>query len=473
MDDIDDHIDEVPIIGHDGSINPPTDEQDSNQTQQQSSFTNYQKLTFIAMCCTYLSSMMSFSIIAPFFPTEAEKKDVSHSQIGFIFSVYNLVCFFASPLWGKLIPVIGTKFTFLAGCWVAGGCNVIFGFLDQLESGTQFLVFCYVVRSLEAVGAAASITAAMAIVANAFPDNVAVVMGWLEVFSGLGFAVGPPLGGALYQLGGYKLPFIVQGGIVILILVVNIFLLPGQDSNSSKEMGSFRALFRIPAVWPLSFAILVGSAALSFLDPTLSLHLQQFNLSPTVIGAVFLLVGGCYAIFSPVWGYLADKKRILRLMIVLGFHAAGVAYLLMGPSSVLKLPNELWIICMGLGLLGISIGCGLVPIFLDLLSTAFWYGMPDNLATQSIVSGLFNGMFSLGAFMGPFAGGVLTERYGFPVAASYFACANISVVFVIGLFGVWEYQCGYGRRKPRVKEETLKDDPNERSPLITEAPSWE
>ena len=33
----------------------------------------------------------------------------------------------------------------------------------------------------------------------------------------------------------------------------------------------------------------------------------QFNLSPTVIGLVFLLVGGCYALFSPLWGYLADK----------------------------------------------------------------------------------------------------------------------------------------------------------------------
>ena len=41
-------------------------------------------------------------------------------------------------------------------------------------------------------------------------------------------------------------------------------------------MGSFIMLLKtVPPTWPLSFAILAGSASLSFLDPTLSLHLQQ------------------------------------------------------------------------------------------------------------------------------------------------------------------------------------------------------
>ena len=48
-------------------------------------------------------------------------------------------------------------------------------FLDELEAGQQFLIFAYIVRSVEAVGSAASITACMTIVANIFPNNVALV----------------------------------------------------------------------------------------------------------------------------------------------------------------------------------------------------------------------------------------------------------------------------------------------------------
>lgn len=34
----------------------------------------------------------------------------------------------------------------------------------------------------------------------------------------------------------------------------------------------------------------------------------QFSLSPSLIGVVFLLIGGLYALTQPLWGYLADKK---------------------------------------------------------------------------------------------------------------------------------------------------------------------
>ena len=43
--------------------------------------------------------------------------------------------------------------------------------------------------------------------------------GLFELAGGLGFAVGPVIGGALYQLGGFRLPFLSVGGFVLLSVV--------------------------------------------------------------------------------------------------------------------------------------------------------------------------------------------------------------------------------------------------------------
>lgn len=46
------------------------------------------------------------------------------------------------------------------------------------------------------------------------------------MFTGLGLIVGPPLGGWLYQAGGYELPFLVLGCVVLLMVPFNIMVMP-------------------------------------------------------------------------------------------------------------------------------------------------------------------------------------------------------------------------------------------------------
>ena len=48
--------------------------------------------------------------------------------------------------------------------------------------------------------------------------------GLFELAGGLGFAVGPVIGGALYQLGGFRLPFL-SVGVFVLLSVVPCFIL--------------------------------------------------------------------------------------------------------------------------------------------------------------------------------------------------------------------------------------------------------
>ncbi|XP_063958991.1 MFS-type transporter SLC18B1-like isoform X2 [Lytechinus pictus] len=436
------------------SINPTSDPENGDDEEEKKSkpLTLNQKLTFAGIASMYLTSMMSFSVLAPFFPNEAEKKGVTPAETGLVFGIFALVSFISSPFWGKYLPVIGAKFMYLSGCFVAAGCNLLFGFLVDIESKTTFLAYCFAIRVVESLGSAATITAGMAIVANVFPDNIAQMSGMLELFSGLGFACGPPLGSLFYGIGGYKLPFIVLGCTAMVISIIDIFILPSLKSDNKKEeSGSVLAVLKIPAVSIVLAACMWGSACLGFSDPTLSIHLTSppLNVHPSMVGVLFLLIGGTYGLFAPFWGYIADKKRVTRFMMVIGFYITGISFMLIGPSPLFNVEGKLWIIILSLALLGFSIGIGLMPAFLDLLISAKWYGLPDNLSTQAILSGLFNGAFSLGTFVGPTVGGALVNQMGFDWSSTIFAGGCFVVVIVLSLFGVWEYQCGKGRRKPK------------------------
>lgn len=56
--------------------------------------------------------------------------------------------------------------------------------------------------------------------------------GSLETFSGLGLALGPPLGGFLYQSFGYELPFIFLGCFVLLMVPFNMCILPNYGKSA-------------------------------------------------------------------------------------------------------------------------------------------------------------------------------------------------------------------------------------------------
>ena len=56
-----------------------------------------------------------------------------------------------------------------------------------------------------------------------------------------------------------------------------------------------------------SMSIIATSMSIGFLQATLEPHLRQFNLSPVVLGLMFVINGGTYALTAPAWGWLCDN----------------------------------------------------------------------------------------------------------------------------------------------------------------------
>ncbi|KAI5762260.1 SLC18B1 [Gulo gulo luscus] len=444
-----------------GTRLPRGDDPPGNARETSRQLSREQLFVLISAASINLGSMMCYSILGPFFPKEAEKKGVSNTVTGMIFGCYALFDLLASLVFGKYLVQIGAKFMFVAGMFVSGGVTILFGVLDQVPDGPIFIAMCFLVRVADAVSFAAAITASFSILVKAFPNNVATVLGSLEIFSGLGLVLGPPLGGFLYQSFGYEMPFILLGCIVLLMVPLNMYILPNYDSDAGKH--SFWKLITLPKVALIAFVINSLSSCFGFLDPTLSLFvLEKFNLPAGYVGLVFLGLALSYSISSPLFGLLSDKIPHLRKwFLVWGNIITAVCYMLLGPIPILHIKSQLWLLVLILVLNGVSAGMSLIPTIPEILSCAYENGFEEGLSTVGLVSGLSSAMWSVGAFIGPTLGGFLYEKIGFEWAAAVQGLWALTSGLTMGLFYLWEHS-----RRRRSKLQNILGTEEERTSLL-------
>ncbi|XP_072034823.1 MFS-type transporter SLC18B1-like isoform X1 [Amphiura filiformis] len=386
---------------------------------------------------TYLLESASYSVIEPFFPAEANRKGVGAVTTGSIFSVYLFVQVISFPLWGKYLPKIGAKTMFLVGLSTSGIGIQLFGILIALPNTNLFLVLSFITRIFESLGAAAHETALYTICAHTFPERTSFILSISEVMVGVGYAAGPAIGGILYKVGGYEFPFLILGGAVVFAVIISVFILPKQV-KVHQQCGSITEILSIWFVWPILVVILIDTAGFAFFQPTLSVHLEQFYLSPIQIGLFYFATAFVYATLTPLVGYFVDKTDWSRVVILLGLCFSTVGYLLVGPSPMLHLPSELWLIICGKFILEIGWSFSLVAPFQDLLLVTERHGFPANVQRQGVIAGIFNGVFASGEFVGTSLSGVMVDNLGFPQSCTVLFAIVFFVVIIFGLFSIFE-----------------------------------
>ncbi|XP_035681007.1 MFS-type transporter SLC18B1-like [Branchiostoma floridae] len=295
-----------------------------------------QILSFFCVAFLNFSGMACYAIITPFFPSEALRRGASQTTVGFVFGCFSAVQFLGGLVFGKFITTVGSRFVLISGVFVAGSCSLLFGLLEYTE-GTTFIAFCFAIRSMEALGVSAHLTVATTILTHEFPNDIAKVMGIQEIFVGLGMMAAPPIGGVLYNLGGFKLPFFTVGGLMFCCCAVLAVLVPPQvDKQEGKRDVSLLYFLRIPTVIMTCGVTVVLFSAIEYLNPVLQPYAtKEFNLTSPQVGLIFLLLACVYALFAPAWGWLADKKKYARIMMTLGLLVLSAGTLLIGPSPLL------------------------------------------------------------------------------------------------------------------------------------------
>ncbi|XP_046424027.1 MFS-type transporter SLC18B1-like isoform X1 [Neodiprion virginianus] len=409
-------------------------------------FTRRQWLTLIVISIADFANAICVSLQAPFYPQEAEKKGASASEYGLVFGIFELVVFFISPVYGQHLNRIGPKLLFNGGILTTGTCAIFFGLLDRVAGHYPFIILSFVIRIVEALGNAAFLTASFAIIAKEFPDNVATTFASLETFFGLGLIVGPTVGGALYQIGGYTTPFAVLGSALFLAAVMTSFVLPTHEQNAedTQLVGGFLRVLKIPGVMVASASIIATSMSIGFLQATLEPHLRQFNLSPVVLGLMFVINGGFYAMTAPAWGWICDKYSKPQIPTIAGCVLVMVGFGLVGPAPFIPCETLIWLTVLGLVIHGFGMAAQLVASFTHALTEAIAHGFSNNLETYGLISGLWTSTFALGAFIGPSIAGILLDTIGFRNASMFIVILHLLVAIVASI----SLSCCTGGPKP-------------------------
>jgi len=405
-------------------------------------------------------SAVCISLQAPFYPAEAEKKGATASEYGLVFGIFELTVFASSPLFGRYVTKLVPKSMLTVGLFITGFCSILFGVLDRVELKEAFIGLSFTVRIVEGLGNAAFLTSAFTIVAAEFPQSVATTFACLETFFGLGLIVGPTLGGFLFQVGGYMLPFSVLGGLLILSSFLTYFLLPQCFYPDIPHGDGLLRVLRIPSILLASSSVFAASIAIGFLSATLEPHLRPFNLTPVVMGLMFVIEGGVYAVTAPFWGYLCDRKLQPKIITLAGALFVAVGFTLVGPAPFIPLETSLPIAIGGLVVLGIGIGAELVSGFIAALREATFHGFPDNLSTYGLISGLFTSTFALGAFVGPSVAGVLFDNFGFRDSTVFVIITNIILAMAVVFFLCFEERWGHSSGILTEAKQQHRNQPN-------------
>ncbi|KAI1305247.1 MFS-type transporter SLC18B1 [Halotydeus destructor] len=441
-----------------------SDSQTSNMTSGQPEKVVHKhrvlKLVVLAMMNGCLT--MAFSIMAPFFPREAERKGLSPTVAGLIFAAQPFFVAVGSPIAGVLIPKFGCRFMIVPFMGIAGVCIITFGTLTYVDETFLFAILCFIVRSIGAIAAAMVFTANFTVQCQLFPDNIGFAVAMGETMTGLGVSVGPAFGGVLFTLGGYGLPFYFVGSVVLLVMPFIYFMLdspefgptPVSESESKTSLNKWTVI-RIPIVVITLITLTTCTLSLTFLDPTFEPHLRIYDLTPSQVGFVFFFGSLVYGILSPISGHMADKSKQNYVQLILGQLLVGTAYLYMGPNPITGTSQSLLsdiasqvCVCMGTA-------AAMIPTLKMLLNTMTDHGAPDDSSTYSFAAGLFSFGFNSGSVLGTSGGGILVDNFGFVFSSTVVAILNFVSVTLLTL-AYLNYRC-----QPK------KDVIDEKSPLLS------
>ena len=102
--------------------------------------------------------------------------------------------------------------------------------------------------------------------------NTCIAIGW--------FWYSFRLGGFLFQIGGFTLPFFVMGGLQFFIFIIAFFTFPDIESTNTNRTESTRMLplLKIPRFLVTILVAFVSSLSIGFLQPSLELHLAPVRI---------------------------------------------------------------------------------------------------------------------------------------------------------------------------------------------------
>jgi MFS family permease len=362
---------------------------------------------FWAVWSAVAIDLLGFGIIIPILPLYAEDFGATPRTIGLLVAAYSLAQFILAPVWGRLSDRFGRRPILLLT--IAG--SAIGSLILGLAGG---LVMLFVGRIIDGASGA-SVSVARAVIADTSDAaDRPRLMGLLGAAFGVGFVVGPLIGG-LAALGGRSLPFFVAAALSTINLIVGWTRIT--ETRPSEVRPATEGPRSIPApVRRLVALTFVSVVAFSAFEATFALLGQErLAMTPSSVAFAFAGVGVVLVTTQAVLAggiatRLGDGGTIrLGLMVnVMGFLLLSEA----GSPGVLA--SGLAFLAFGQGLL--------VPVVSSAVAgAAGTYGSGAALGAHASAGGLARAV-------GPVIGGVL---FGISTGLPYWFAAALVAAAVL------------------------------------------
>jgi len=398
---------------------------------------------------TVFLDLLGFGIVIPFLAYYVESFGAGAGLVGALMSMFSLAQFIFAPLWGSASDRVGRRPILLIG--LAGSVlgYTMFGFAASL-------VWLFAARILAGIAGATIPTAQAYIADSTTPENRAKGMGMIGAAFGLGFILGPALGGLLSRVAlplanrlgdgafanllrsnPYALPSFAAAALAAVNFLAAIFLLPESLSPELRQRAIANRIGRLEAVktgltgevgiYVAGFALFVIGHSMMEATATLLIELRlHVENTPEAhaklvgdIGWLFALVGVVSTVMQGALTGRLSKRFGERALLIAGLFISSCALLLIPIGAQLGRWST---ILPTFGLL--AVGAGLTsPSVNSLISRS---APPDR---QGATLGVAQSAGSLARVVGPLLGGVLFQRVtpGMP----YWSAASLTALALL------------------------------------------
>ena len=232
--------------------------------------------------------------------------------------VYAINQFIFSPAVGGLSDAYGRRPVLLIALFVMAADYLIMGF-------AQSLWLLFIGRFIGGITAATQSTAAAYMADISTSEDKAKNFGLLGAAFGIGFILGPMIGGLLAEYGS-RAPFFAAAAITFANMLFGYFVLPESVTAQTKRrfewrranpFGTFKQMKKLPALMPMLIVYLLLSIAF-FVYPSIWAFFgrAQFNWDARMVGLSLAAYGFGIAIIQgvlirPILGYLGEKRTAL------------------------------------------------------------------------------------------------------------------------------------------------------------------
>ena len=275
------------------------------------------KSPLLVIFSTVFLDLVGFGIIIPLVGIYGKHFGASTLELAILGSIYSLMQFFFSPIWGKLSDRVGRRPIILMSLLGSTLSYFIFAFAQNLP-------ILIISRAFAGIFAA-NISTAQAYIADVTkPEERAKGMGLIGAAFGIGFTLGPPVGGISVAKLGLAAPGIIAGTFCALNLILAFFRLDESLPESVRAMNANRpsvkgriaqleTLKRVSSDRRLLLPILAtffATFAFSNFEQVFSLFVQNKFLFPTELAAYKT---GIILMWCGILGALVQGGLIRRL----------------------------------------------------------------------------------------------------------------------------------------------------------------